>query len=388
MPEFRNPLFLRTCCDALEKEGKRAFPRGLHGVSAIFDFYKKAVSRAVNARLRLEPRRRIVERAIDALAGAFVGRGIGYVPVDEAFRLLDEILPTGGDQDRDLLSQLESEGMLTVEMMARGEDQPVEEVRFTFERFSDHAIAAKLLNTHLDEKHPTLSFAADTALHTVVAGERSYHRAGVIDAIAIQLPERAGVELLDVMPPKTPSWWYLREAFRESLLWRSQKHFTKRTLQLVREVGGERMTLSTLASISTEPDNCFNAYYLHDTLLQMPMPERDALWSTFIAEEGEDDGPIEMLIHWALASGLSPIDPDRAELAAVAITWFLTTTNRAVRDRATKALAALLAPRLASPRRFSSTSRRLTIVTFLSGSWPQRMAPRCKAWPQTTPWRP
>ena len=347
MPEFSNPLFLRTCCDALEKEGKQEFPRGLHGVSAIFGFYKNAVSRAVNTRLELEPRRRVVERAIDALAGAFVSRGIGYVPVDEAFRLLDEILPTGGARDRDLLSQLESEGILTVEMMARG-DEPVEEVRFTFERFSDHAIATKLLDTHLDEKHPKRSFALGSPLHSVVAGQRAYRNAGVIDAIAIQLPERAGVELLDVVPSKTSPSWSLREAFSESLLWRDQKRFTKRTLELVRKVGGDHMTMTTLVAVATEPDNRFNAHYLHSRLLPISMPTRDALWSSFIAQEGEDGGdPTEMLIDWALAIGFSPIDAHRAELAAIVITWFLTTTNRAVRDRATKALAALLAPRLA-----------------------------------------
>ena len=258
MPEFSNPLFLRTCCDALEKEGKREFPRGLRGVSAIFDFYKKAVSQAVNARLKLEPRRHIVERAIDALAGEMVGRGVGYVPVDAAFRLLDQILPSDGVRDRDLLSQLESEGILTVEMTAIGDNDPIAEVRFTFERFSDHAIATNLLNTHLDEKDPKASFAAETTLHAVVAGNHAYHHAGVIDAIAIQLPERAGVELLDVVPVKPPNGWWLTEAFRKSLLWRNQKHFTKRTLQLVGEVGGDLLTMSTLVAVATEPDNVFN----------------------------------------------------------------------------------------------------------------------------------
>jgi hypothetical protein len=35
LPEFENPLFLKTCCDYLEKEGKRELPRGLSGVTAL-----------------------------------------------------------------------------------------------------------------------------------------------------------------------------------------------------------------------------------------------------------------------------------------------------------------------------------------------------------------
>ena len=34
VPEFENPLFLKTLCDFLEKDGKRELPRGLRGVTS------------------------------------------------------------------------------------------------------------------------------------------------------------------------------------------------------------------------------------------------------------------------------------------------------------------------------------------------------------------
>jgi len=116
LPELGNPLFLRTCCDALEKEGKHEFPRGLQGITAIFDFYLEAVTKVITKRLNLVPRRRIVETAIGALVSAFVDRQIGYMSVKDAFTLLDQIHQSS-DREVDLLSQLESEGLLTIELL-------------------------------------------------------------------------------------------------------------------------------------------------------------------------------------------------------------------------------------------------------------------------------
>lgn len=43
--EFENPLFLRTCCSFLDAENLKQFTKGLHGITAIFDFYLSAVAK-------------------------------------------------------------------------------------------------------------------------------------------------------------------------------------------------------------------------------------------------------------------------------------------------------------------------------------------------------
>ena len=67
---------------------------------------------------------------------------------------------------------------------------------------------------------------------------------------------------------------------------------------------------------------------------------------------GEKKGPIDRLVDWA--SNVSPdsqIEAAVVDLAAVALAWMLTTSNRFVRDRATKALVALLTSRIESATR-------------------------------------
>jgi len=343
-PELENPLFLKTCCDSLEKKGLRELPKGLQGTTAIFDFYLGAVAEGVETRLRLEPRRRIVKCAVDALARAMATEATEYLLVGDVQRLLDKVLPAHGQYERDLLFQLEAEGLLTIETLGAGDKDPQESVRFTFQRISDHAIASELIETQWDTVRPRSVFAEGGALHRFVSAPLLWEMAGVLEAFAVQLPERFDRELPDLVSEENRS--EIAEYFRSSLLWRAQSHFSLRTLELIRELLGEDEIFPTLLRIATEPDNRFNADYLHNDLIAMAMPLRDSKWSIPLAKEADDeDSPVWTLIDWAWQCGFDPIEDRRAELTGITLTWFLTTSERSVRDRATKALAAVLARR-------------------------------------------
>ena len=174
-------------------------------------------------------------------------------------------------------------------------------------------------------------------------GPRSYPQAaGVIEAIAIQLPERTGIEIveLDSDPP-----WLLQRAFVESLLWREPSFFSQRTLNLARTLMDGPEFDAVLISVGTEPANKFNARYLHRRLIRQSMPARDASWSIRLGTLGLE-GPVRTLISWATRSSHERIDDERILLAGTMLTWFFTTSHREVRDKATKALACLLTGRL------------------------------------------
>ena len=342
LPEFENPLFLKTCCDSLQKEGKTEFPKGLGGVTSIFEFNFKAVTQSLNRRMKLDPNLEIVPQAITDFAQLLVEAGSGYAPKRDAVALFESVLASSGSLEKSLLAQLESEGLLTIEPLRQDDGSLAEMVRFTFERISDHAIASRLLDDHLNIYHVARSFRADQPLHKCVFGPENYECAGIIEAMAIQLPERTGVEILDV---GTEVSIIVQEAFLHSLLWREQSHFTDRTFELAKCLVQTDELNDLLISISTEPSNEFNALFVHERLMKMTMPERDACWSVYLAMRGFE-GPIETLISWALHSDLKHIDQDRAYLAATMLTWFLTTSHREVRDKATKALARMLSRRL------------------------------------------
>ena len=341
VPEFHNPLFLKTCCDALDAAGETELPKGLRGVTSVFDFYNDALAKSMRHRMKLDPHQNNIERAISGFAQLLIDVRDGYVDATTAGEFFESILRSNGALDKALLPQFESEGLLTVEVVPRGDGSVTKAVRFTFERYSDHAIASRLLNDHLDTSDVHGSFSAGSPLHEVLHGPRNLQAAGVIEAMAIQLPERTGVEIVDFDSDPTG---LLRRAFVESLLWREQSFFSQRTFDLARALMDRPDFDALLISVGTEPANKFNARYLHRRLMRKSMPARDASWSILLATLALD-GPVGTLISWATRSSHDRIDDERILLAGTMLTWFLTTSHREVRDKATKALACLLTGR-------------------------------------------
>ncbi len=345
--EFENPLFLRTCCAYLDAENLRQLPKGLEGITAIFDFYLSAVAKKVERELNLVPQQKIPRTALDGFLDACAKHGDGgSLALDTTIELLESFHHSGGRADKSLLWAFLSEGVLTQEI-EHYQGNKVEAIRFTFERLSDH-LRAKRLVAQIDPDDLDGSFQREP-LSAYFSPDTSWRFAGVIEALVVQFPERFGKELFDVLPSDAIEDQSLENAFVSSLAWRSPNAFTQSTagwISKLCELTG-RSSYSLLLVVCTEPENQFNAEWLHHDLWQRPMPQRDAVWSVFLAEDDlSEDSAVETLIDWAWEVKAGEVEERRLVLAATALSWFLSTSNRAVRDRATKALVNLLSSKL------------------------------------------
>lgn len=341
--EFENPLFLRTCCTYLDAENLKQLPKGLDGLSTIFDFYIHAVSGKVERDLKLVPQLNIPHKALNAFLQACAEQGdTGALSVESTFKLLEGIHWSGGLTDKSLFTAFLSEGVLAQDVEWH-EGASKEIIRFTFERLSDHLRAKRLLE-QVDRTDIRGSFKQQPLANYFSCFE-SWHFAGLVEALAVQIPEQFGLELFDVLPDDSLENDTLCDAFRTSLAWRAPQAFTNRTADWVKKLCDStgQSPYGLLLLVSTEPGNPYNADWLHDELWQLPMPQRDATWSVFLAvDDLNDGGAVESLIDWAWQVDANQVDKERRRLATLTLTWFLSTSNRAVRDRATKALVNLL----------------------------------------------
>ena len=346
--EFENPLFLRTCCEYLDTESLKQLPKGMDGVTAIFDFYLTAVADKVQRELKLIPELKIPHTALEKFLEACAANGDGgSLHMDDSIKLLEGVHNSGGYAERSLFSAFMSEGVLTqdVEWQLGGNHKEI--IRFTFERLSDH-LRAKRLIAQIDRADVKGSFRR-APLATYFEPFESWRFAGVIEALAVQLPEEFGLELFDVLPKGGIDVPSLSDSFENSLAWRSPQAFTSRTAEWVNKLceANGRSAYGLMLLVSTEPENLFNANWLHTDLWPRPMPQRDAAWSVFLAHDDLDEGgAVVSLIDWAWDADANEVDEQRLWLAAVTLTWFMSTSNRAVRDRATKALVNLLSCKL------------------------------------------
>ena len=352
-PDFGNPLFLKTLCEGLHHEGQRRVPRGFYGITAAFDLYLNAINKKLATQLDYNPNDYLVRQGLERVAKDLIGADRRSIPRTRAQEIVDELLPNRTFSNS-LYRGLVTEGIL-IEDKSWWTDNPSEDVALiAYDRFADHVIADYLLKTHIDRTNPAAAFTETGGL-AFLSEKDGYVPSGLIEALCIQVPELTGQELVRL----APGLWddaRIGKAFLESIVWRNLEAFSEDTIAVLNELieAGKIWDnpLDTLLTVSTVPDHKFNAEFLDKNLRRKTMPERDAWWSIYLHWSWGEEGPVDRLVDWA--SSLSPdnqIEPAVVDLAAVALVWMLTTSNRFVRDKATKALVALLTSRLESTTR-------------------------------------
>ena len=352
-PEFRNPLFLKTLCEGLHLRGERRIPRGFHGITAAFDLYLEAINEKLSALTQLDynPKDYLVRRGLERVAKELVESGNRATPRTRAQEIVDGLLPNRAFSNS-LYRGLVTEGVL-VEDKAWWTGNPSEDVVVVaYDRFADHIIADYLLKTHMDSVDPAAAFAETGGL-AFLSDKQGYAPSGLIEALSIQVPELTGQELL-----RAPQLWDDARIGRylDSIVWRSLDAFSEETIVVLNALCDADKVwsdpLDTLLTVSTVPGHFFNAEFLDRRLRQDTMSERDAWWSIYLHGVWGEEGPIDRLVDWA--SSISPndqIEPEVVDLAAITLAWMLTSSNRFLRDRATKALVSLLTSRLESATR-------------------------------------
>jgi hypothetical protein len=355
IPEFSNPLFLKLYCQGLGAGGSA--PTGGEHLSEVFRSFIGQRAGRVEKRLGLDPKLDIVKQAMDLLAEHLASTGADALPYREAHKLINALAPHQTESPRTLVEVMASEGLLAIDRRyLRGTGERTAVVGFPYQRFSDHLLLSAFLAQRLPpDAGPEAvvgAFAADQAL-----GEwLDQASGGLVEALAVQLPERWGVELPDVLADPEPEDWerihaldVAWDAFAASLVVRDRRAFTDRTSELINEGLQSRPTeiADALISVAPDPDHPFNALPLHDFLASFPMAERDAWWTKLHYHAfGDPSTALDRLIRWA-ARGPYPAYPAEViELAAIPLVWVLASPNRFARDYTTKALASLLMSRL------------------------------------------
>ena len=345
--EFSNPQFLTVLCRGLKNKGYTKMPAGVDGIAAVYDLFIDSVNDklADGGELGISKHHRIAHRAVGALAGRLIEGNGEFLEYTEAHRLLSELDPTLRNLDR-LLDALISEGVLGAYSPGMHASTSTRRIRFAYERMSDNLIMKSLLDTAATtgEAAAMLRKKGPLAAYT---GNPLRHR-GLVDALSVQLPERFNTELLEAAPDAPRK--QLTESFLDSLPWRSPRSIGGTAVRLVDELlTGRQFTdhvLRALLAHSANPGSPLNADYLHRWLLGLEMADRDSRLAVFLHTDytHEQHSIVDRLVGWARKEGQKSGD-ETARLAGLALGWFLTASNRFVRDRATKALVAVFAGR-------------------------------------------
>ncbi|PKL64951.1 MAG: ATP-binding protein [Methanomicrobiales archaeon HGW-Methanomicrobiales-3] len=352
-PEFKNPLFLKTFCEAIHNHGETTIPKGIQGISKVFDYYIESIDQKLSREeyLDFDPRLKIVQKAMKKIALQMAKNGKPWLLYKYAKNIVDKIL---GDQrqSQSLFHHLISEGTLSEDIIWDRENHHDEIIRFPYERFSDYLITDSLFELYLKSGEISDLFNQGKPLYQLIKDESTCRQnQGLIEALSIQIPERYKKELSDIAP-HCANFDSVREAFINSIIWRQPNAFSDSTLPYINNYIFKRRgrsnrdlvypLLDAFLLVSSNPNHSFNADRLHKWLLNIKFADRDSFWTVYLYYRYNDETIISSLIDWAWFSEVKEdIDRDSRRLYGITLAWFLTSSHRFLRDRTTKALVSI-----------------------------------------------
>lgn len=351
-PEFRQPLFLKLFCDGLKKAKMRSIPKeGYEGISEITSFLISSINKelAQHSRLKFSASINIVEMAIGAFINEMIRRNSTYLPYADAHLLLENQFSSYNIKSG-ILEELISEGLLA-KTLYRDENKYKEGVYFTFQRYEDHFRAKFLLDTYYDPKKPKSAFLKKGGIGSLFLTKDHFHvDTRLLEALAIQIPEITGLELFEAFS-SIKDYGYFIHAVIDSLQWRKADTINKKVLDYLGQyLGNEdifKRFLDTVLLISGKPKHYLNANFLHHWLSQLKMADRDVLWTMFINKHYVYHYSIKRLVDWGWSDDdKSGIEDESIFLIGTTLCWLFTSSNRNLRDGATKALTCIIRNRL------------------------------------------
>jgi hypothetical protein len=218
-----------------------------------------------------------------------------------------------------------------------------EAIQFGYQRLADHLQATQVIEANED---PAAAIKALTAEPRVTR-----RHAGLVEALAVLLPERRELELHALV--SNPSHTVIEDAFLASIVWRSLDAFpADLALDYLNSIPSqdywfEDRVLSTLLQVACVPDHPYNAAFLHRNLMRRRLGDRDRWWTTFINHSDRETSAVYRIVDWALSDEQRTAASDAVLLCATCLAWFLTASDRRLRDSATKGLVNLLRSRVA-----------------------------------------
>jgi hypothetical protein len=354
-PEFNNPLFLKIFCITLNRMRLKHIPEGYSGITNVIFYYCQAIDKRLTEtdKYDYDVKDNITLKVVKAIAYRCVFSD--ELLVDDARKITNDII---GDYavDKSFFDDLIREGILTRHPNYAETNTTSDLVGFAYNRFEDHFKAMAICDKYQSAENMQAQLNDETSdISQMLFWEDGYvspDAPGLIESLAILIPERYGVEFHNLIPESHKYDYYFVSAFINSLKWRDNKTIQESSREYVWEAINKADNyhahqhhiawLNMIFINAGKPLHPFNGEHLHKNLIKMSLPDRDAIWTTQISQKYSPLTTCFDLVHWLIHHGdHSNLCKESVLSTALAVSWLLTSTNRNLRDRATKALIGL-----------------------------------------------
>ncbi len=336
LTHFTHPIYLRIFCEAKNPDRDRdvVVYIGEETLFEVFDQYLDRVNASLCRRLRRSPRTPLVRTALGAVAELLWNSNTREAPLDVVIERVDGQARIHLDWLNSITHALESEGLLVHRDMRAGH----ETFAFTYDLLGGYLIALSLLR---DPGAPQAALTTPEVVSRLFGDRRHWHSLAedIRRSLATLLPTRFAEYLHQIVDGAVAL-----SASVEAIFEIPPAKLSAPAVDLIERLYGNPANRATLFDLArpalAHPGHPLNIRFWSDRLSRITMAERDVSWTEWV-RTNEDWAQAEARRLESLAGAYDDHIPharDRLRLQAETICWFLTTTNRRLRDLATRAL--------------------------------------------------
>lgn len=345
--EFNNPLFLKLFCESCKDIG---YTQQLPSLPKVLDVHVQHLNEKLYRKFRYEKSLELVGVAIEQLAEALVLSDSYSIPYSEIQRKVETAIngSLGNLSPPEYFSFVDALIKEGVFRAFSGHKNSEKKVGFAYDRMKDYNILLYWLKQK-PEDIDIVEYIESSPLFTKVLRNGHYGNHTMLELLAIILPERYKKEIVECVPGKKINRSILI-ALLKSFQWRTTIYNCSKIGNWLIDVSKDNVDLKTaiideLLPVAAVPQHPFNIEFVAENFLKSEsMAQLDSWWTPHINKKYENYGNniYKRIVKWCWrVEDKKSIDNNTRFLLGLTLSWLCSTSNRALRDSATKGLTCI-----------------------------------------------
>ncbi len=338
--EFSNPLFLSIYCEIVSKYKINIDEFKYDNFINIYDNYLEKVNELIIDKYEIQTHKNIVIECLNAISRDSIIQN-KYNSYEDALDSIKEIAERYDIKKTDMLNELINNGILYREGTYNSEI-----LIFTYERYEKISKAEYLLSNI--KNYEDLKEQINSGnLHDYFDISDKFDN-GILEELLIIIPMKYKKDIFEIVDLDKISFkYFLDTSYINSLIWLKRYYNISIVVDNLKRLYQENYDdplIDMLIKCSYIHTNPCNINLLHDHLISLNMPELDYRWTTIIENyyDNFNKTTINNLIDYCITYGNEYLDEETIYLIAMTLCWFLSSTNKELRDKSTKALVRML----------------------------------------------
>lgn len=342
--QFRDPIYLRILCESVNPDQLewKTVHVGNDSVFDIFDHYLNEKNKVLGRKLGRHNTVDLLVPALKGLAKYLLEKSSRTIPISEYTQIVDQRKLEQLDWETSLSKALLDEGLL----ISRDMRDSGEAVYFTYDMMAGYVMATSLAedpdfgNTSWKRKVSDILFSpAITDSFPKAGGFRHPLAEDTTNSLAAIVLSRRGIYFHDIFPDPAAKKVSL-DALYEISPDKLPDTYIDEVAKLFGDSANRLQLLQNAKFTMGLPEHALNIEFWSTLLHGLPLLERDASWTEFVRLETQWAEYVVDTLEQECRRTDDPCEEEAESfrLLAIQAMWFLTSTVRRLRDKATRAL--------------------------------------------------